>query len=85
MRFVEVLADVLRGLTSFDFLDTQVWTCDEISFLLNNSSDATSRFPICGTGADPKHVYVPVHASIHEDPINFGSSMRVSFGEPPLI
>ncbi|KAF8607563.1 hypothetical protein BDV93DRAFT_541817 [Ceratobasidium sp. AG-I] len=75
-----ILGIITRTIISFSGSYYAVWTCDEISFLLNSSSDAASRFPVCGTGADPKHVHVPVHASIHEDPINFGSSMRVSFG-----
>jgi len=75
-----ILSVIARTIISFSGSYYAVWTCDEISFLLNNSTDVTSRFPACGTGADPMHVHVPVHASVRADPINFGSSMRVSFG-----
>ncbi|KAG8769304.1 hypothetical protein FRC12_005045 [Ceratobasidium sp. 428] len=77
-----VLAIIVRAIVSVSAPYYAVWSCDEVSFLLKNTSAAASMFPACvlSGGEDPKTVYVPVHASIHEDPINFGSAQRVSFG-----
>ncbi|KAG9127150.1 hypothetical protein FRC07_000477 [Ceratobasidium sp. 392] len=77
-----ILAIMTRAVISVSAPYYAVWTCDEVSFLLKNTSTATSMFPACAIseGADPKSVYVTVHASIHKDPINFGSAQRVSFG-----
>ncbi|KAG9083744.1 hypothetical protein FRC06_004385, partial [Ceratobasidium sp. 370] len=76
-----VLAFIARAIISISAPYYAVWSCDEVSFLLKNASAAESMFPACvlSPGDDPKKIYVPVHASIHGDPINFGSSQRVSF------
>ncbi|KAG8721990.1 hypothetical protein FRC08_008086 [Ceratobasidium sp. 394] len=77
-----ILAIIARAIISFSSSYYAVWTCDEVSFLLKNETEAESMFPVCVLSPedDPKKVYVLVHASTHGDPINFGSSMRVSFG-----
>jgi len=77
-----ILAIIIRTIISVSGSYYAVWTCDEISFLLNSTSGTASLFPACepNAGTDPRQVHVAVHASIHEDRINFGSTMRVSFG-----
>ncbi|QRV87523.1 hypothetical protein RhiJN_15541 [Ceratobasidium sp. AG-Ba] len=57
-----------------------MWRCDEITFLIQDSSVIKESFPVCVNATRPKRTFVPVHASIHEDPINFGSTYRVVFG-----
>lgn len=57
-----------------------MWRCDEITFLLKDPSKIQAEFPVCVNATRPKRTFVPVHASIHEAPINFGSSYRVVFG-----
>ncbi|KAG9121330.1 hypothetical protein FRC07_002745 [Ceratobasidium sp. 392] len=76
-----VLGIIARTIVSVSAPYYAVWSCDEVSFLLKNASTATSMFPACAIseGDDPKLVHVTVHASIHEDPINFGSAQRVSY------
>ncbi|QRV72653.1 hypothetical protein RhiJN_00667 [Ceratobasidium sp. AG-Ba] len=56
-----------------------MWRCDEITFLIQDSSVIKESFPVCVNATRPKRTFVPVHASIHEDPINFGSTYRVVF------
>ncbi|QRW01698.1 hypothetical protein RhiLY_00695 [Ceratobasidium sp. AG-Ba] len=77
-----IIAIITRSIISISAPYYAIWTCDEVSFLFNSSSKAASTFPVCALspGDDPKNVYVPVHASVHEDPINFGSAHRLSFG-----
>lgn len=60
--------------------ELKMWRCDEITFLLKDPSKIQAEFPVCVNATRPKRTFVPVHASIHEAPINFGSSYRVVFG-----
>ncbi|KAG8721991.1 hypothetical protein FRC08_008087 [Ceratobasidium sp. 394] len=57
-----------------------MWRCDEITFLLDDPSAVQESFPVCVNATRPKRTFVPVHASIHEAPINFGSTYRIVFG-----
>lgn len=58
-----------------------MWRCDEITFLLQDPETIQSMFPVCVNATRPKRTFIPVHASIHKDPINFGSTYRVTFGK----
>ncbi|KAG8745785.1 hypothetical protein FRC10_007047 [Ceratobasidium sp. 414] len=77
-----ILAITARTIISVSAPYYAVWTCDEVTFLLGDPSAVASKFPACALspGDDPTGIYVPVHASVYGDPINFGSSQRVSFG-----
>lgn len=57
-----------------------MWRCDEITFLLKDPATIQEAFPVCVNATRPKRTFVHVHASIHEDHINFGSTYRVTFG-----
>ncbi|KAF8709160.1 hypothetical protein RHS03_02840, partial [Rhizoctonia solani] len=57
-----------------------MWRCDEITFLLEDPGTIERSFPVCVNATRPKRTFVPVHASIHQEPINFGATYRVTFG-----
>ncbi|GAB1519834.1 hypothetical protein RhiTH_002905 [Rhizoctonia solani] len=57
-----------------------MWRCDEITFLLEDPGTVQRSFPVCVNATRPKRTFVPVHASIHQEPINFGATYRVTFG-----
>jgi hypothetical protein len=58
-----------------------MWRCDEIAFLLEDPNIIQKSFPVCVNATRPKRTFVPVHASIHQEPINFGATYRVTFGK----
>lgn len=66
-------------------IELKMWRCDEITFLLKDPQVIQQQFPVCVNATRPKRTFVPVHASIHEAPINFGSTYRVVFGTFVLL
>ncbi|CUA69399.1 hypothetical protein RSOLAG22IIIB_03924 [Rhizoctonia solani] len=76
-RFITIMA---RAIISAIGTYYAMWRCDEIAFLLKDPELIQESFPICVNATRPKRTFVPVHASIHQDPINFGSTYRITFG-----
>ncbi|CAE6439783.1 unnamed protein product [Rhizoctonia solani] len=76
-RFITIMA---RAIISAIGTYYAMWRCDEITFLLKDSEIIQDLFPVCVNATRPKRTFVPVHASIHQEPINFGSTYRVTFG-----
>ncbi|CAE6420737.1 hypothetical protein BN14_02166 [Rhizoctonia solani AG-1 IB] len=76
-RFITIMA---RAIISAIGTYYAMWRCDEIAFLLEDPNIIQKSFPVCVNATRPKRTFVPVHASIHQEPINFGATYRVTFG-----
>ncbi|KAH7343521.1 hypothetical protein B0J17DRAFT_713696 [Rhizoctonia solani] len=76
-RFITIMA---RAIISAIGTYYAMWRCDEITFLLKDTEIIQNLFPVCVNATRPKRTFVPVHASIHQEPINFGATYRVTFG-----
>ncbi|KAB5595324.1 hypothetical protein CTheo_1196 [Ceratobasidium theobromae] len=81
-RFITLMA---RAIISAIGTYYAMWRCDEITFLLKDPATIQEAFPVCVNATRPKRTFVHVHASIHEDHINFGSTYRVTFGGYGLV
>lgn len=59
---------------SADHFNEQVWTCDELHFLMGNMTEVLQRYPSCTQSS-----VAPVPASL-ESAETVGSALRISFG-----
>jgi len=61
-----------------------VWTCAELAFLQSTGKgvpDFLQAYPQCGdTTVDPSTVHVAIQANTNAFPVNFGTSVRLTFG-----
>lgn len=60
--------------TYSDNLDWQVWTCDELQFLIGNRTDVLQRYPSC-----IHSTVTPVAASLRTAE-GVGTALRIAFG-----
>ncbi|KAG8691283.1 hypothetical protein FRC09_011667 [Ceratobasidium sp. 395] len=75
-----IIAIMARAIISAIGTYYAMWRCDEITFLIEDPNVIQQSFPVCVNATRPKRTFVPVHASIHEAPINLGSTYRIVFG-----
>jgi len=58
-----------------------VWRCDEISYVLRNSSALQQSYPQCTQGAENvANVRVAIRAAVNEGGVGLGSSVRATWG-----
>jgi len=57
------------------FSDPKLWTCDEVMFVLGNTTAYTDEFPACRLGTE---TFVGVPADLKSD-LHIGSAVRLSF------
>ncbi|KDQ13810.1 hypothetical protein BOTBODRAFT_110881 [Botryobasidium botryosum FD-172 SS1] len=80
-RIIALIAREIVGMIGSYF---DVWTCDELAFLQSTGQgvpDFLNAYPQCGdTTVNPSTIHVPIQASTKAYPVNYGTSVRLTFG-----
>jgi uncharacterized membrane protein len=66
------------GLVSYPTdIRTQVWSCNEVEYVLKNTTLIAAQYPTCASGQEGGFVVVP---AMWTTALSIGSALRVSFG-----
>ncbi|KAJ7898575.1 hypothetical protein B0H14DRAFT_3853017 [Mycena olivaceomarginata] len=74
---------MLAAASIITIVDTyySVWRCDEVLNLLTDMETVGDLYPQCAAaGTNATHIWVAVHSSTHDGPLNYASALRAVHG-----